>query len=523
MEIFGYKIQRKEAARTETSFVPPSDEGTLDTIRAGGYYGTYLDLEGVSKNESEQIKRYREISMMPDVDSAIDDIVNESIANLDGEPPIKIDLERVKVSNNIKKEIEKEFQTVLDLMNFSDRSYDYYRRWYIDGRMYFHKVIDTAKPKQGLKDVRYIDPRKIKKVRNITKEKDTKTGVEFIKNIEEYFVYNERGIATTQSNQVSNFSPNTQGLKITKDAICYTTSGLFDADNNMVVSYLHKAIKPANQLRMMENSLVIYRLARAPERRIFYIDVGDLPKLKAEQYLKDIMNRYRNKLVYDAQTGEVRDDKKTMSLLEDFWLPRSNGGKGTEIDVLPGGQNLGEIADIEYFQKKLYQSLNVPFSRLQGESGMNFGRAAEITRDELKFTKFIAKLRRRFSMLFDDLLKTQLVLKGIITEQDWDEFYRHIEYVFTQDAYYTESKEQEMLRSRIELLGQLAPYDGQYVTKKYIQQHILRFTEEEVEEMDKEIEQEQSRKIDYTDPKTSAQNQQLASGVLPTPPSQKNK
>jgi hypothetical protein len=407
-------------------------------------------------------------------------------------------------------------------MNFSDRSYDYYRRWYVDGRMYFHKVIDTAKPKQGLKDVRYIDPRKIKKVRNITKEKDTKTGVEFIKNIEEYFVYNERGIATTQSNQVSNFSPNTQGLKITKDAICYTTSGLFDADNNMVVSYLHKAIKPANQLRMMENSLVIYRLARAPERRIFYIDVGDLPKLKAEQYLKDIMNRYRNKLVYDAQTGEVRDDKKTMSLLEDFWLPRSNGGKGTEIDVLPGGQNLGEIADIEYFQKKLYQSLNVPFSRLQGESGMNFGRAAEITRDELKFTKFIAKLRRRFSMLFDDLLKTQLVLKGIITEQDWDEFYRHIEYVFTQDAYYTESKEQEMLRSRIELLGQLAPYDGQYVTKKYIQQHILRFTEEEVEEMDKEIEQEQSRKIDYTDPKTSAQNQQLASGALPTPP-QKNK
>jgi len=486
MDIFGYSIKRKEPVQTERSFVPPSDtEGALDTIKAGGYYGTYLDLEGAAKNESEQIKRYRDISLMADVDAAIDDVVNESIANLDNEDAVTLDLQKVKASSSVKKSIEAEFDNILEMLHFKDKGQDYFRRWYIDGRIYFHKVIDTAKPKQGITDIRYIDPRKIKKVRNVNKEKDIKTGVEFVKNVEEYFVYNEKGLHMTQNVAAS---VNVQGLKITKDAICYTTSGLYDVDNQMVLSYLHKAIKPANQLRMMENALVIYRLARAPERRIFYIDVGNLPKLKAEQYLKDIMNRYRNKLVYDANTGEIRDDKKTMSMLEDFWLPRREGGKGTEISTLPGGQNLGEIADIEYFQRKLYQALNVPISRLQQQAGLNFGRAAEITRDELKFTKFIGKLRRQFSQVFSDLLKTQLILKGVLTEQDWKEMYNDVEYRFAQDAYYTESKEQEIIRSRAELVGQMDPFVGKYVTKKYVQKNILRFTDEEIEDMEKEME-----------------------------------
>ena len=486
MDIFGYSIKRKEPVQTERSFVPPSDtEGALDTIKAGGYYGTYLDLEGAAKNESEQIKRYRDISLMADVDAAIDDVVTESIANLDNEDAVTLDLQKVKASSSVKKSIEAEFDNILEMLHFKDKGQDYFRRWYIDGRIYFHKVIDTAKPKQGITDIRYIDPRKIKKVRNVNKEKDIKTGVEFVKNVEEYFVYNEKGLHMTQNVAAS---VNVQGLKITKDAICYTTSGLYDVDNQMVLSYLHKAIKPANQLRMMENALVIYRLARAPERRIFYIDVGNLPKLKAEQYLKDIMNRYRNKLVYDANTGEIRDDKKTMSMLEDFWLPRREGGKGTEISTLPGGQNLGEIADIEYFQRKLYQALNVPISRLQQQAGLNFGRAAEITRDELKFTKFIGKLRRQFSQVFSDLLKTQLILKGVLTEQDWKEMYDDVEYRFAQDAYYTESKEQEIIRSRAELVGQMDPFVGKYVTKKYIQKNILRFTDEEIADMEKEME-----------------------------------
>jgi len=428
-------------------------------------------------------------------------VVNEAIANLDNEPPVTLDLKNVKVSSSIKKNIEQEFENILDMMQFKNKAQDYFRRWYIDGRVYFHKVIDTAKPKQGLTDVRYIDPRKIKKVRNVIKEKEPKTGVEFVKSTEEFFLYNEKGMHMTQNISAST---NVQGLKITKDAICYVPSGLFDVDNQMVLSYLHKAIKPANQLRMMENALVIYRLARAPERRIFYIDVGNLPKLKAEQYLKDIMNRYRNKLVYDANTGEIRDDKKTMSMLEDFWLPRREGGKGTEISTLPGGQNLGEIADIEYFQRKLYQALNVPISRLQQQAGLNFGRAAEITRDELKFTKFVGKLRRQFSLMFADLLKTQLILKGIITEQDWVQMADDVEYVFAQDAYYTESKEQEILRSRVELIAQVDPYLNKYVSKSYIQKKIMRLSEEEISDMDSEMKADLAANppIESTEPPT---------------------
>jgi len=523
MDIFGYSIKRKEPAQTERSFVPPSDEGALDTIRAGGYYGTYLDLDNAAKNESELIQRYRATAMMADVDAAIDDIVNEAIANLENEDPLILNVDDVKTSSSIKKAIKDEFDNINKMLDFRNRAQDYFRRWYIDGRIYFHKVIDTAKPKQGLTDIRYVDPRKMKKVRNVIKEKDKVTGVEFVQKVEEFFVYNDKGVLSTPTMQVS--PGMTQGLKITKDAVCYVPSGLVDVDNNMVLSYLHKAIKTANQLRMMENALVIYRLARAPERRIFYIDVGNLPKIKAEQYIKDIMNRYRNKLVYDANTGEIRDDKKTMSLLEDFWLPRREGGKGTQIETLPGGQNLGEIADIEYFQRKLYESLYVPVSRLQQQTGLNFGRAAEINRDELKFTKFINKLRRQFSRMFNDLLKTQLVLKGVITEADWEDIEEQIQYQFAQDAYYTESKDQELLRTRIELLAQVDPFMGKYVSKSYIQKHILRLTKEELEEIENENEEQASAGMDYSQPLEDP-NQPgniLPKGTpFPAPPEKKN-
>jgi DNA-dependent RNA polymerase auxiliary subunit epsilon len=362
------------------------------------------------------------------------------------------------------------------------RAQDYYRRWYIDGRIYFHKVIDTAKPKNGITDVRFIDPRKIKKVREIFKEKDEKSGVEFIKKIEEYFVYNERGIVLDKAHTASPGSAAT--LKVTRDAICYVPSGLSDQDKNIALSYLHKAIRPANQLRMMENAAVIYRISRAPERRVFYVDVGNLPKLKAEQYLKGIMDQYRNKLVYDGNTGEIRDDKKFMSMLEDFWLPRREGGRGTQIETLPGGQSLGEIGDIDYFQKKLFQALNVPISRMQQQSGLNFGRAAEINRDEWKFTKFIAKLRRRFSLLFDDLLKTQLIIKGIITEADWNSIRNNIEYKYATDAYYTESKEQQIIQSRVEILNGVANYIGTLYSKAYIQKNILKLTDDDIAQIE---------------------------------------
>ena len=482
MEIFGYKVEKSKAAPTEKSFVPPTDDGGSDVIKAGGYFGTYLDLEGTANTEAELIKKYRDIAFMADVDSAIDDIVNDSISNLDDERPIEINLDNVKLSDPIKKKIQQEFETILDLLEFNLRAQDYYRRWYIDGRIYFHKVIDTAKPKNGITDIRFIDPRKIKKVREIFKEKDEKSGVEFIKKIEEYFVYNERCIVLDKAHTASPGSAAT--MKVTRDAICYVPSGLSDQDKNIALSYLHKAIRPANQLRMMENAAVIYRISRAPERRVFYVDVGNLPKLKAEQYLKGIMDQYRNKLVYDGNTGEIRDDKKFMSMLEDFWLPRREGGRGTQIETLPGGQSLGEIGDIDYFQKKLFQALNVPVSRMQQQSGLNFGRAAEINRDEWKFTKFIAKLRRRFSLLFDDLLKTQLIIKGVITETDWNLIRNNIEYKYATDAYYTESKEQQIIQSRVEILNGVANYIGTLYSKAYIQKHILKLTDDDIAQIE---------------------------------------
>jgi DNA-dependent RNA polymerase auxiliary subunit epsilon len=484
MEIFGYKITRSSEPPTEKSFVAPTDDGGTDEIKAGGYYGTYLDLDGTASTEQELIRRYRDIAGMADVDTAIDDIVNDSISNLDDEDPVRINLDDVEMSAGIKKDIEKEFEEILRILDFKLRAHDYFRRWYVDGRLFFHKVIDTANPKQGLTDVRYIDPRKIKKVREIVKEKDTKTNVDFIKRIDEYFLFNEKGVVHQKSANVNDYSTSANALRITKDAICHVPSGLVDQDKNVGLSYLHKAIRPANQLRMMENALVIYRITRAPERRVFYVDVGNLPKIKAEQYLKGIMNQYRNKIVYDSNTGEIRDDKKFMSMLEDFWLPRREGGRGTQIETLPGGENLGQIQDVDYFQRKLYQSLNVPISRQQQQSGLNFGRAAEINRDEWKFTKFIARLRRRFSLIFDDLLKTQLILKGIITEADWESIKYKIQYNFATDAYYTESKEQQILQSRIEILNGMANYIGSLYSKEYVQKNILKLTDDEIAEIE---------------------------------------
>mgnify|MGYP003331573968 CR=1 FL=1 len=490
MEFFGYKFEKigKQGA-TEKSFVAPSDDTAVETIRAGGYYGTYLDLDGTATTENDLILKYREIAMMADVDIAIEDIVNEAMANLDNEDPVAINLEQTNLSSSLKKNIETEFKFLLSLLNFNIKSHDLFKRWYIDGRIAFHKVIDTAKKTEGIKDLRYIDPRKIKKVREIKKEKDPRTGVEFIKSIDEYFLYNERGIAQKSTTTTTTGSPN--ALRVTKDSIAYCPSGLVDQDKNIPLSYLHKAIRPANQLRMMENALVIYRITRAPERRIFYVDVGNLPKLKAEQYLKDLMTRYRNKLVYDSSTGEIRDDKKFMSMLEDFWLPRREGGKGTQIETLPGGQNLGEITDVEYFQRKLYQALNVPLSRFQNETnGFNFGRVAEINRDEIKFAKFVSKLRRRFGLLFDDILKTHLILKNVITENDWTTLKEQIRYDFKTDLFYAETKDQELLKSRVDLLSQVAEYVGVFYSKKYVMKEILKLTEDQIKEMEKQMAKE---------------------------------
>jgi len=488
MNIFGFNITREQPPKTEKSFVAPSDEGGVESIRAGGYYGTYLDLEGVANNEAELIKRYRDISLMADVDTAIQDIIDDAIANLDDEDPVTLDTDRLKVSDAVKKQIQDEFENIVELLDFKNRSQDYFRRWYIDGRLYFHKVIDTENPRKGIRDIRYIDPRKITKVKEVHKEKNEQ-GVQFIKSVEEFFIFNEKGLSQKAAQYKA--PANDNALKITKDAITYCPSGLVDQDKNIALSYLHKAIRPANQLRMMENAVVIYRITRAPERRIFYVDVGNLPTNKAEQYLKDIMDRYRNKLVYDANTGEVRDDKKFMSMLEDFWLPRREGSNGTSIDTLPAGQNLGQIEDVEYFQKKLYQSLNVPVSRLQQQAGLNFGRSAEINRDELKFTKFVARLRRKFGVMFDDLLKTQLLLKNIITEEDWTDIKDDLLYKFAQDAYYTESKNQEILRSRVEVLNGMASYIGTLFSKSYVQREVLMLTDEEIEQIENDLKLEQ--------------------------------
>ena len=487
INLFGFTIGREDKQqelKSQSFITPVADDGT-STVSAGGYFGTYVDIDASARSESELISRYRDISNYPDVDTAIEEIVSEAIAALDSEEPVTIDLDGMDLSDSIKKSIQTEFDTIVQLLDYKDKAHDIFRRWYIDGRIYYQKVISPVQPKKGIQELRYIDPRKIRKVREVKKEK-LQSGVEVIKSIEEFFIYNEKGLSVTPGTD-----PNpSNGVKIAPDTITFCPSGLLDLDRNVVIGYLNKAIKPVNQLKMMADSLVIYRLSRAPERRIFYIDVGNLPKIKAEQYMKDIMARYRNKIIYDSTTGEIKDDRKFMTMLEDFWLPRREGGRGTEITTLPGGENLGQIADIEYFQNKVYQSLNIPVSRFQQNSGFNFGRQAEISNDEIKFGKFVNRLRRKFNALFDDLLKTQLVLKGIITIENWEEIKVKINYKYAQDQYYQEMKEAENLRNRVDVLNQMAPYVGTYFSKNYVRKNVLRLTDAEVDNIEKENEED---------------------------------
>jgi DNA-dependent RNA polymerase auxiliary subunit epsilon len=485
-ELFGFRLERVKDQGSEQTFTSPTpDDGTLD-IAGGGFWGQVLDTDGRERTDFDLIRRYRDISQQTECDSAIEDIINESIVANESDAAVAIVLDKLPYPAKIKRKIRSEFDEVLRLLNFDAKGHDIFRRWYVDGRIFYHKVIDNKNPRKGITELRWIDAVKIKKVRELQKEKDVKTGIDMVKKVQEYFLYNEKGLAQTGISVGAN-----QGIRIALDSIAFVPSGVIDGNSGRVLSYLNKAIKPVNQLRMIEDALVIYRISRAPERRIFYIDVGNLPKVKAEQYLKDVMNRYRNKLVYDASTGEIRDDRNHMSMLEDFWLPRREGGRGTEITTLPGGANLGEIEDIVYFQRKLYRSLNVPISRLESESGFSLGRATEITRDELKFTKFVQRIRKKFVPLFTDILKTQLLLKGIISLDDWPEIQEHIQYDFLQDGHFTELKEAELLRERVEMLDTMQSYMGTFFSKEYIWKKVLRFNDGEVEDMLQQMKKEQ--------------------------------
>jgi len=484
--LFGFTISRGEDQQeTQQSFSPPANDDGALTITSAAYYGTYVDLDGTAKNEVELISRYREMAMQPEIESAIDDIVNEAICQDDDGKILEIILDDLEQPDKIKKAIKAEFNTVMKMLNYKNMAQDIFRRYYIDGKLYYHIIIDREQPTQGIKELRYIDPRKLRKIREVKKQKDERTGVEVVNTVNEYYIFNDK--VTTGSS--TNYGP--VGTRITTDSIISVVSGLMDSRRAVVLSYLHKAIKPLNQLRMIEDATVIYRISRAPERRIFYIDVGNLPKLKAEQYLRDIMVKYKNKLVYDANTGEVRDDRKFLSMMEDFWLPRREGGKGTEITTLPGGQNLGELEDVKYFEKKLYKSLNVPVSRLDpNQSGFSLGRVGEITRDELKFAKFVGRMRAKFSDLFDQALRVQCVLKGICTDAEWNEFKEHIHYNFIKDNNFTELKEAELMTNRLQLLASVDPYTGRYFSQAWIQRNVLRLNDDEIKVMQGEIEDE---------------------------------
>ena len=478
-ELFGFSFKRREEElkKSAPSPVAPTNEDGATSFIAGGYHGTYVDLDGNFKTEYDMVVKYRMMAMHPEVDSAIEDIIQEAIVTDQNDSPVQIDLANLDVSDSVKEMIRTEFDYIKNLIGFDTKAHEMFRRWYIDGRLYYHKVIDLKRPQDGILELRYVDPQKIKKVRQINKIPKTADQFQSLDygKVDEYFIYNPKGLRNTSANS---------GIKIAKDAITYVTSGILDTNKNIVLSYLHKAIKVLNQLMMIEDSLVIYRISRAPERRIFYIDVGNLPKVKAEQYLREVMSRYRNKLVYDANTGEIRDDRKYMSMLEDFWLPRREGGRGTEITTLPGGQNLGELTDIQYFQTKLYKALNVPSGRLDSESTFNIGRSSEIMRDELKFTKFVGKLRKKFSEMFQDILKTQLILKGVITPEDWDDMKEHIQYDYLYDNHFTELKNIEMLNEKINLITAMEPFMGRYFSTEYVRTNILGQSEVEKKELD---------------------------------------
>jgi len=494
-KLFGFSIEDKDKKSASIiSPVPQTNEDGVDNYISSGFYGQYVDIEGVYRTEFDLIKRYREMALHPECDGAIEDVVNEAIVSDLYDSPIEIELSNLNATDKLKKVIREEFKRIKEILDFDRKSHEIFRNWYVDGRLFYLKVIDTKKPQEGIKELRYIDPLKIKYIRQEKKKPEEQRLVNLrlqspdrVANpeIDEYYLYTPTPTyPSTSGGQQKN------SIKIAKDSITYVTSGLVDRNKGSVLSYLHKAIKALNQLRMIEDSLVIYRLSRAPERRIFYIDVGNLPKVKAEQYLRDVMMRYRNKLVYDANTGEVRDDKKFMSMLEDFWLPRREGGRGTEISTLPGGQNLGELADIEYFQKKLYRALGVPESRIASDGGFNLGRSSEILRDELKFAKFVGRLRKRFAQMFNDMLKTQLILKNIVSPEDWEMIADHIQYDFLYDNQFAELKETEMLNERLGILATIEPYIGKYYSTEWVRKKVLRQTDSEIIEMDEQIEQE---------------------------------
>jgi|TARA_B110000977_G_scaffold87357_1_gene116205 hypothetical protein len=484
-DFFGFEIKKKDQEkddRTRASFVAPmdEDEGIGNVINAGGHFGQYVDINGdQTKSEKELILKYRDISQHTECDAAVEDIVNEAIVSDDDSSPVSLIMNDLDQPDRIKKMINEEFEHVVSMLNMNWYGHDIFRRWYVDGRLYYHKIIDEANPKNGLIELRSIDPTKIRKVRELKKEKDPKTGAEIIVGSTEYFIFQNESLGSKA-----------QGLKIAKDAVAYVTSGLLDPSRKKILSHLHKALKPVNQLRMMEDSLVIYRLARAPERRIFYIDVGNLPKGKAEEYLRNIMAKYRNKMVYDAETGDMKDDKKHMSMLEDFWLPRREGGRGTEISTLPGGENLGQIDDIEYFRRKLYKSLNVPSGRLEQEQQFNLGRSTEISRDELKFQKFINRLRKKFSALFIDILKTQLILKGVVTNEEWEDIRSDISVDFLKDNHFSELKDAELLRERLGTLREIDEYAGRYYSVEWIRKNVLMQNDEDIEDIIKQIDAE---------------------------------
>ncbi len=494
-QLFGFSLERAKKVPKGPSFVQKDSMDGSQPIVGGGYYGYSVDFDGTVRNDYELITRYREMVLQPECDSAVDDIVNETICGNFDDVPVELELSNLKASDKIKKLMREEFDEVLRLLDFENRSYEIFRRWYVDGRLFYHKVIDPQNPRAGLTELRYIDPRKIRKVTEYDQKRPEQLrgqdlNQQLTQKAAEYFLYNPKGLKNSTN----------QGMKITADSVTYCHSGIQDLNKNMTLSHLHKAIKAVNQLRMIEDSLVIYRLSRAPERRIFYIDVGNLPKNKAEQYLREVMGRYRNKLVYDANTGEIKDDKKFMSMLEDFWLPRREGGRGTEISTLPGGQNLGELEDIEYFQKKLYRSLAVPESRIAGSGdGFNLGRSSEILRDELKFSKFVGRLRKRFAAMFLDLLKTQLLLKNVVTPQDWEIMSEHIQFDFLYDNHFAELKDKELMEGRLNMLAMIEPYAGRYYSTEYIRRQVLRQRDQEIVEIDQQIEEE------------------IAKGVLPDP------
>lgn len=482
MQLFGFEIKRKQDKELPSVVAPnPAQDGsnvvsTSVGINAGGYFGQVMDLEGVIKNENDLLRRYRQVAQYGDCDTAIENIVNEAIVSVEKDQSVEIILDDVKVSEGIKNKIRDEFQNMLRMFKFEERGHELFKQWYVDGRIYFHVILDPKKPKEGILDIRQIDPRKIRRIKKVERKKNEK-GLEIVKNQEEYYLYNDKGISEN----------NVTGVKMSLDSIIDVPSGNVDANTGMVLSYLHKAIKPVNQLKMIEDALVIYRISRAPERRIFYVDVGNLPKLKAEQYVTDIMNKFRNKVVYDATTGEVRDDRRHLSMMEDFWMPRREGGKGTEITTLPGGQNLGEIQDIEYFQSKLYQALNVPISRLQQQQGFSIGRSTEITRDEVMFNKFIIRLRKKFAKLFAQALRVQLVAKGVINAEEWDDINSVMRFDFIEDNHFAELKDQEIMQTRITMLQSIEPYIGRFYSEEWVKKNVLQMPDDMIKDIAKQI------------------------------------